>query len=123
MNTLQWVSMARAIVILVGGIAVGLGWATQSDIDALSNPETLTPIIGAVAAVVAIFYGWKARRASAVSSAAVKLDPQGTIDKAAAVAPTAVVQAAAKVPGVETIVAEPHIASAVPSDKVVAREF
>lgn len=123
MNALQWVSMARAFIILFGGMAVGLGWATQSDIDALSSPETLTPIVGGIAAAVAIFYGWRARRASAVSSAAVKLDPQGTINKAATVAPTAVVQAAAGVPGVETIVAEPHIASAVPSDKVIAREF
>lgn len=123
MNTLQWVSTARALIILFGGVAVGLGWATQNDIDAISNPEVLTPIIGGVAAAVAIFYGWRARRAPALADAALKVDPQGTIDKAAALAPTAVVQAAATVKGVETIVAEPHIASAVPSDKVIAREF
>jgi hypothetical protein len=122
MNALQWVSMARAFVILFGGIAVGLGWATQSDIDALSNPETLTTIVGGIAAAVAMFYGWRARRASAVSSAAVKLDPQGTMDKAAATHPSAVVQAAATVPGVESIVATQQIASSVPSDKVVARQ-
>lgn len=120
MNAVQWVSLARAIVILLGGIAVGLGWATEADVDAISKPEVLTPIVGAAAAVVVIVYGWRARRTSAISDAAVKLDPQGVASRAAAADPNAVVAAAATVPGVESIVASPHIANAVPNAKVVS---
>lgn len=123
MNTLQWVSIARALVLVVGGMGVAFGWAKQNDVDTLSSPETLTPIVSSIAIIVTMVYGWRARRASAVSSAAVKLDPQGTMDKAAAAHPSAVVQAAATVPGVDSIVASQQIASSVPSDKVIAREF
>lgn len=71
MNTAQIASAARLLVVFLGGIAVSRGWATQEQVDFLSDATMLTAIVGGVAAVVAAGYGiWQRRPAGIVASAA-----------------------------------------------------
>lgn len=71
MNTAQIASAARILIVFLGGIAVSRGWATQDQIDFLSDATMLTAVVGGVAALVAAVYGvWMRRPAGIVTSAA-----------------------------------------------------
>ncbi|MEN3212219.1 hypothetical protein PUR23_19605 [Methylorubrum populi] len=94
MNTAQIASAARLLIVFVGGIAVSRGWATQDQVDFLSDATMLTAIIGGAAALVAAVYGVWMRR------------------------PAGIVASAAKLPEVSEIKAEQALADAVPSGKV-----
>ncbi|AWI89196.1 hypothetical protein C0214_13565 [Methylobacterium sp. DM1] len=94
MNTAQIASAARILIVFLGGIAVSRGWATQDQIDFLSDATMLTAIVGGVAALVAAVYGVWMRR------------------------PAGIVAQAAKLPEVAEIKAAPALADAVSSGKV-----
>lgn len=71
MNTAQIASAARILIVFLGGIAVSRGWATQDQIDFLSDATMLTAIVGGAAALAAAVYGvWMRRPAGIVASAA-----------------------------------------------------
>ncbi|MCP1550727.1 peroxiredoxin [Methylorubrum zatmanii] len=71
MNTAQIASLARILIVAVGSILVGRGWATQEQVDFISDATLLTAVIGGVAALAAAVYGvWMRRPAGIVASAA-----------------------------------------------------
>ena len=96
MNTAQIAALARILIVAVGSILVGRGWATQEQVDFLSDATMLTAVFGGIAALAAMVYGVWTRR------------------------PAGIVAAAAKLPEVAEIKAAPALADAVPSGKVQA---
>ena len=97
MNTAQIASAARILIVFLGGIAVSRGWATQDQIDFLSDATMLTAIVGGIAALVAAVYGVWMRR------------------------PAGIVASAAKLPEVSEIKAAPRLVDRVDDAKVTAR--
>jgi hypothetical protein len=97
MNTAQIASAARILIVFLGGIAVSRGWATQDQIDFLSDATMLTAVVGGVAALVAAVYGVWMRR------------------------PAGIVASAAKLPEVSEIKAAPRLVDRVDDAKVTAR--
>lgn len=96
LNTPQIVSLARALIILFGGMAVGAGWITKEDLELLSDTATLTAVVGGAVALIGIGSAVYARRTAGLVAATSKLD------------------------GVGAIIAKPEIAEAVPRANVVA---
>lgn len=96
MNTLQYVAALRALIMVAGGIAVGRGWVTAADLAALSDPATLTAILGGLAALGALASGIYSRRTKQM------------------------VDDTAKLPEVKAVVTSNKLAADIPADNVVA---
>lgn len=96
MNTEQWFSLFRALVMMGGAAAVTFGWLTKEQVDAISDPATLTAVFGGCAAIVTLVVAVRKRSTKNI------------------------IATAADLPEVKQVLTDPKTASAVPSDKVQA---
>jgi hypothetical protein len=51
LNNPQYISLVRAVIMIVGGIAVGRGWITQENLETFADPGFLTAVAGGILAI------------------------------------------------------------------------
>ncbi len=98
MNTVQWVTAIRVVVLFVSGMGFAQAIIPKWLLESLQDEALLTGLVTGVAAIAAAVYAVLSRRK------------------------TAMLQAVAELPDVKAVeVVSPQLAGKVPSDKVVAR--
>lgn len=95
MNTAQIASLVRVVLMIGGGIAVGRGWVSEEQLNAVTDPALLLQIVGGAVAIGTAAYAVWARSTKNLVATTSSLDE------------------------VELIVA-PKLADAIPSAKVIA---
>lgn len=98
MNTVQWVSAIRVVVLFISGMGFAQAIIPKWLLDSLQDEALLTGVVTGIAALIAGFYAlWSRRKA-------------------------AMLQTVAEFPDVKAVeVRSPKLAEAVPSPKVQAR--
>lgn len=103
----QTIAAFRVAIMLLGGFFVGKGWVSKETLDTISDPVTLTAIVGGVAAAWAAGSAIYSRRAHGLikdTAALPQVDAVITKPKTAGEIPAANVvgtlQEASEVPGV-----------------------
>lgn len=120
LNAAQWASAARILVMVVGAIAVGRGWATWEQVQAVaSNADVLAIIGGGFAIAVPAFYAIKSRSAAGFGKALASLPLAERAKAASAIPASTLIGVTADLPQVAEIQTTPRLADAIPSDKVV----
>lgn len=120
--TPQQLAVAGTVIAFIAGIFASRGLISKETAEYLASPEAMATLSGIVAAGAAIWQLVQNRPGKRAADT-IKRDPEGTAAKLAETNPQTVVAAAATVPGVETIVAAPKMAAAIPSEKVISRDF
>lgn len=93
----QWVVLARAIILVLGGALVSWGVMTQEQLAMISDVGTVTAILAAGGLVVTLVIGWRAH------------------------SPKGMAAMAGNTPGIHAVIADPAIAgSSKTPDNVVA---
>lgn len=120
--TPQQLAVAATVIAFIAGIFASRGLISKDTAEYLASPEAMATLSGIVTAGVAV---WQLvqNRPKKLAEEGAKRDPESAAAKLVQTNPQTVVAAAATVPGVETIVAAPKMAAAIPSAKVISRDF
>lgn len=91
----QTIAAIRIFIMLLGGFFVGKGWVSKETLDTITDPVTLTAIIGGIGAAVAAGSAIYSRR------------------------PHGIIQDAAALPQVDAVVVKQKTANEIPASNVV----